>query len=158
MYPESQIGSQNDELPVQPQPDSGAYRNLFIKRVEEKLSVSQELYIILVPERCFWPVPQIAGIGMPCKLPVGPDKVAQYRLSELFKECQFDLPAGHRHLIRRDTPGPRRNGFHPRMSLLPPPKKRLFRGMVSLSPIGWAKPPNSRNEKSVFGVIGTYLR
>src|SRR5690625_7286848 len=40
---------------------------------------------------------------MPCKLPVGPDKVAQYRLSELFKECQFDLPAGHRHLIRRDT-------------------------------------------------------
>src|SRR5690625_5092689 len=103
MHPESQIGSQNDELTVQPQPDSGAYRNLFIKRVEEKLSVSQELYIILVPERCFWPVPQIAGIGMPCKLPVGPDKVAQYRLSELFKECQFHLPAGHRHLIRRDT-------------------------------------------------------
>src|SRR5690625_2038630 len=103
MHPESQIGSQNDEVPVEPQPDSGAYRNLFIKRVEEKLSVSQELYIILVPERCFWPVPQIAGIGMPGKLPVGPDKVAQYRLSELFKECQFDLPAGHRHLIRSDT-------------------------------------------------------
>src|SRR5690625_5265679 len=55
-------------------------------------------------------------------------------------------------------PGPRRNGFHPRISLLPPPKKRLFRGMVSLSPIEIGRAPDSRNEKSGFGVIGIYIR